>query len=90
MANNLEQLVNTVSNMIVLSKQAHSMAQDQFNAEYDAGSKSQSRSMLLCEIGSEFIGIESTFKRIISNIELLNEISQDYTIKEDNQLYLMR
>jgi hypothetical protein len=90
MPNNIEQLTNLCSNIIVLSKQAHGMAHDQFNAEFDAGSRSQSRSVLLCEIGSCFVDIEGSLKKIISNIDLLNEIPQDYTIKEDNQLFLMR
>jgi hypothetical protein len=90
MADNLEQLTNITSNIIVQAKQAHGMAKDQFNAEYDAGSRSQSRNMLLCEIGSQFTSIESLLKQIILNLELLKEIPQDYTIEKEHQIFLMR
>lgn len=90
MANNLEQIAIQTGNIAVMVKQVHSMAQDQFNAEFDAGSRSNSRSLLLCEIGTSMTNIEYELKKIKENIDLLNEIPQDYTIKEDNQIFLMR
>jgi len=90
MANNLEQIAIQAGNIAVMVKQVHGMAQDQFNAEYDAGSRSQSRSILLCEIGTSMINIEYELKKIRENIDHLNEIPQDYTIKENPELFLMR
>jgi hypothetical protein len=71
---NLPQILNLEGNIIVLTKQMHTLAREQFANEHQAGSRSSSRGILLAEIGTRLQGIEHDLKKIADNIDMLKEI----------------
>ena len=60
--------------MIVLAKQIFTLAMEQYHGEFDAGSRSNSRSQLLGEIGNHALTVAERCKYISNNIGLLGEI----------------
>ena len=74
MQDNLPQILGIAGNMIVLTRQMHALARDQFESEHKAGSRSSSRGLMLAEIGTALQGIEHELKTITANIDMIKEL----------------
>jgi len=86
----LNNMRNMAGNIAVYVKQLHDMAYAQYDMESEAGSRSQSRDRLLCEIGTYCINIEHNIKRITDNLDMLSEIPRDFKVADDFEVWLMR
>jgi hypothetical protein len=71
MQDNLPQILSIAGNMIVLTRQMHLLAREQFESEHKEGSRSSSRGLMLAEIGTALQGMEHELKTITGNIDML-------------------
>ena len=78
MIDNLPSILNMLGNMSVMSKRMHDLAYEQFCAEHKEGSRSDSRGMMLAEIGTSSKEILNQIERIKFRLDLLNEIDPQY------------
>jgi hypothetical protein len=74
MQDNLPQILGIAGNVIVLTKQMHLLAREQFENEHKEGSRSSSRGLMLAEIGTALQGMEKELESIIKNLNMLEEL----------------
>lgn len=82
---NTAQMKNLTGNLVALAKQMFTLAMEQYHWEFDAGSRSNSRSQLLGEIGSYSIDLANKCKKLADNLMLLGEIPMNPNDKDDEQ-----
>lgn len=80
---NTDQIINLTNNLVVFAKQVFQLAMEQYDADFESGSRSNSRSQLLGEIGSFALDIAQKCKQINSNASLLKEIPMNPTDASD-------
>jgi len=86
----LNNMRNMAGNMAIYIKQLHDAAYQQFDLEAESGSRSSSRDRLICEIGTQCVNIEYAIKQIVANLDMLNEIPQDFKVADNFELWIMR
>lgn len=78
--NNLQSILNLLGNISVMSKRVHDLAYDQFCIEHKEGSRSDSRGIMLAEIGTASKEILNQIERIKLRLDLLDEIDPQYDL----------
>jgi hypothetical protein len=81
---------NMAGNLVVYARQLHDAAYQQFDLEAESGSRSSSRDRLICEIGTQCVNIEYAIKQIVRNLDMLNEIPQDFKVEDNFEIWIMR